>query len=98
MNKIVDSKKTLLVDGPASLKVVSGKVEVFGAQAKDFGRILIREGKRLPFYVEEKADFEFSLGASGAMTEVDGNTIPVSWTQLAENLSLIKKTPRLQCS
>ncbi len=93
MNKTVDSNKTLLIDGPASLTVVSGKVEVFGAQAKWFGRILIRDGKRLPFYVEEKASFELSLGSKGAATEVDGNTIPASWIQLAKNLFLIKKKP-----
>ncbi len=93
MNRTVDSKKTLLIDGSASVTVVSGSVEVFGGQAKKFGRIIIREGKRLPFYVEEKAHFEISLGANGTVAEVNGNTIPLSWTPLAEKLSIIEKKP-----
>ena len=46
--------------------VVSGKVEVFGAQVKEMKRILVREGKRLPFFVREKAVFDISLGVNAA--------------------------------
>lgn len=91
LKRTVESKKTFLVDGPASVAVVSGKVEVFGAKAGKFERIIIREGKRLPFYVKEKADFDFSLGTNGLATEVEGNTIPTSWIKLAEFLLTQKK-------
>ena len=67
MNRTVERDKTLLVDGPASVSVVSGKVEVFGFSMKNASRIVIREGKRLPFNVKETAGFDISLGekASG---------------------------------
>lgn len=79
MNKTVEKGKTLLVDGPASVAVVSGNVEVFGFSVKNAGRIVIREGKRMPFAVLETATFEILLGESASLEEVDGNTIPQSW-------------------
>ena len=79
MNYIVDIGKTLLVDGPASVIVTSGKVEVFGFTLGDSSKIVIKEGKRLPFVVEKTANFEVSLGANATIEEVDGTTIPKSW-------------------
>ena len=46
MNKTVDAKKTLLVDGPASVIVTSGSVEVFGLLANVKNKIVIREGNK----------------------------------------------------
>jgi len=79
MKRTVEKGKTLLVDGPASVSVVSGRVEVFGFSVKDAGRIVIREGKRLPFVVSETADLDVLLGENANVEEVDGNTIPQSW-------------------
>jgi polynucleotide 5'-hydroxyl-kinase GRC3/NOL9 len=93
MNKIVEKNKTFLVDGPASVVVASGKVEVFGFIISSAGRIVIREGKRLPFAVEEKATFDVSLGESASAEEIDGNTIPPSWVTSFEQLLKIQTKP-----
>ena len=93
MNRTVEKGKTLLVDGPASVAVVSGKAEVFGFSVKDAGKIVIREGKRLPFAVLEKADFDVFLGESASVEEVDGNTIPQSWIESADALASLQKKP-----
>jgi len=79
--RTVEKGKTLLVDGPASAMINSGSAEVFGALIKQGYRILIREGKRLPFYVEETATFDIASGESAYIEEVEGNTIPVSWAK-----------------
>jgi hypothetical protein len=76
MNRTVEKGKTLLVDGPASVSVVSGKVEVFGFFAKDVGKIVIREGKRLPFAILETANVDIVLGENASAEEIEGNTIP----------------------
>lgn len=86
MNRTIESGKTLLVDGPASASVVSGKVEVFGARLRNMRKIVVREGKRLPFAVKEKATFDISVGESTNVEEVDGDTIPPSWFQAFEEL------------
>lgn len=86
MNRTIESGKTLLIDGPASASVVSGKVEVFGARLRNTRKIVVREGKRLPFAVKEKATFDISVGESTNVEEVDGDTIPSSWFQAFEEL------------
>ena len=93
MNKTVEKGITLLVDGPASVTLVSGVAEVFGFLLKDTRKIIIREGKRLPFAVQETAIFEVSRGAEGGVGEVEGNTIPQSWVTAYETLREIQKKP-----
>lgn len=93
MNQTVERGKTLLVDGPASVLVVSGKVEVLGFSVKGARRIVIREGKRLPFFVAETASFDISLGENASVEEVDGNTILPLWVESVEVLMGFQKKP-----
>jgi polynucleotide 5'-hydroxyl-kinase GRC3/NOL9 len=89
----IESGKTLLVDGPAAVAVLSGKVEVFGFQVKDTSRIVIREGKRLPFAVEETATFDVTLGENAGTEVTDGNTIPPSWQSAFETFRKLQERP-----
>ena len=93
MNRTVEKGKTLLVDGPASVTVTSGKVEVFGYKANPTNKIVIREGKRLPFAVEETASFDISLAEKAAIDETVGNTIPPSWIASTEELLNLQVKP-----
>jgi len=93
MNRTVEKGKTLLVDGPASVVVASGKVEAFGSTIGTTAKIVIREGKRLPFAVEEKATFDISLGENATAEEVDGSTIPSSWVKACEELVNLQTKP-----
>jgi len=93
MIQTVENGKTLLVDGPASVTVTSGKVEVFGSIMGNTRKVVIREGKRLPFAVEEKATLNISLGENAIVEEVDGNTIPLSWIKSFEELLKIQAKP-----
>jgi polynucleotide 5'-hydroxyl-kinase GRC3/NOL9 len=93
VNQTVERGKTLLVDGPASVRVVSGKAEVLGFPVKGTHRIVIREGKRLPFFVAETASFDISLGENAGVEEVDGNTIPPSWVESVGVLMDFQKKP-----
>jgi polynucleotide 5'-hydroxyl-kinase GRC3/NOL9 len=91
VNQTVESGKTLLVDGPASVRVVSGKAEVLGFSMKHAGRIVVREGKRLPFFVAETANFDVSLGENASVEEIEGNTVPTSWVDSVEVLMGFQK-------
>jgi len=85
--------KTLLVDGPASVTLVSGKAEVFGYTLRNMEKVVIRDGKRMPFFVKEPATFNVALGESANVEEVDGNTIPPSWDKAYEELSKVQTKP-----
>ena len=93
MNKKVEENKTLLVDGPASVTLRSGKVQVFGLQLGITQRIVIRESKRLPFEVQKEAVFEIALGAGADLREVQGSTIPQSWKAAYVAIKEIDKKP-----
>jgi len=79
MKRNVNKGKTLLVDGPASVTLLSGEVEVLGGSFAVGKKVVIRDGKRLPFEVSEKAMFELKLGENASFEEVDETTIPSSW-------------------
>jgi polynucleotide 5'-hydroxyl-kinase GRC3/NOL9 len=93
MGKIVEAGKTLIVNGPSSVRIVSGKVEVFGNVIKENQQIIVREGKRQPFHVLESTEFHVSLGANATMQEEETNTIPSSWDEAFQAVVAIQNKP-----
>jgi polynucleotide 5'-hydroxyl-kinase GRC3/NOL9 len=89
----IEANKTMLVDGPASVRLVSGKAEEFGYFLKESHRVLIRQGKRLPFFVAEKSTFEVSLGPNSGIAETMGSTNPPSWDKPVEAILGLQKRP-----
>ncbi|MDH7507871.1 MAG: Clp1/GlmU family protein [Methanomassiliicoccales archaeon] len=82
---------TLLVDGPASVWVESGIIEVFGAEKRAQSMTIVKENRRLPFYAIAPAKIKMRLGVDSTYTVKEGNTIPRSWIECAD--AIIKKTP-----
>jgi polynucleotide 5'-hydroxyl-kinase GRC3/NOL9 len=95
VNQTVEKGKTLLIDGPASVTLMSGRVEVFGSIVNVANKVVIREAKRLPFAVEEKATLNVSLGENANAEEIDENTIPTSWIKSFEELLKIPTKPTI---
>lgn len=93
MKRTVETGKTLLVDGPASVTLFSGKAEILGAEFKTASKMVIREGKRVPFEVKEKAEFELQLSEKANASEVEGSTIPRSWAEAADTVLEQKDEP-----
>lgn len=93
MNRNIEANKTLLVDGPASVTLQSGSAEVFGFKLRVGQRVVIREGKRLPFWVAASAGFEVSLGPDAVVDEVDGDTVPASWATAYQTFCSLEKRP-----
>jgi polynucleotide 5'-hydroxyl-kinase GRC3/NOL9 len=83
------------VDGPASVEVIAGKAEVFGKPLKEAQKIMIREGKRKPFYATEALTLQVLLGANAAVSEVEGSTIPESWNKPFEFLKNLQVKPAI---
>jgi polynucleotide 5'-hydroxyl-kinase GRC3/NOL9 len=93
MNRTVKKGTTLLVDGPASVTVTSGRVEAFGSEIPGAAKVVIREGKRLPFSVKETAAFDIALGDNASIEEVEGDTVPVSWSKSCEEFLSLETMP-----
>jgi len=74
--------KTLLVDGPATVHVVEGMVNVMGAVFTEGSSLKVRRFRRTPFYAEHS---DASLIVDGKKYQmVEGSTIPGSWIECAE--------------
>lgn len=93
MKKTVEVGKTLLVNGSASVKVLSGKAEIFGYTIKENQQTVVREGKRQPFHVLENAEFHISLGVNASVQEIEATTIPISWNNAFQAVTNIQNKP-----
>lgn len=93
MQQTIQANRTLLVDGPASVQLVTGKAEVFGNPLKEEQRVVVREGKRQPFYAQETSVFNVQLGANATAKEVEGSTIPQSWNRPVQTVLGLQKKP-----
>jgi polynucleotide 5'-hydroxyl-kinase GRC3/NOL9 len=91
MNVELDQGKTLLVDGPASVKLLSGSMTVLGAPLLVETVLVVRQGKRLPLWTETASSLEVSVGEGACVNEVDENTIPSSWNVATNQLLALNK-------
>ncbi len=91
MKRKVEKDRTLLVDGPASVNHISGEVEVLGAKLMKGEKVVIREGKRVPFMIKKRATFDLTLGEDASFEEVEGSTIPSSWEDALKEIKVCKK-------
>jgi len=91
MKRDVEKGKTLLVDGPASVSLISGEATILGAALRSGEKIVIREGKRVPFDVRKKASFDLMLGEGASVEETDESTIPQSWGNASKEILSHKK-------
>jgi polynucleotide 5'-hydroxyl-kinase GRC3/NOL9 len=95
LQKTLPKNSTLLVDGPASVEVIAGKAFVFGKLLGESQKIMIREGKRKPFYATEALTLQVLLGANAAVSEVEGSTVPESWNKPFEFLKNLQVKPAI---
>ncbi len=93
MKKTVEAGKTLLVNGPSSVRIISGNVDVLGNAIKEKQQVVVREGKRQPFRVLENAEFYISLGANATVQEEETSTIPASWNDALQAIRAIQNRP-----
>ncbi len=91
MKHTVKKGKTLLVDGPASVSLLSGRISVLGAPFRIGDKTIVRDGKRVPFGVRKKATFDLMLGEGASFKEIDGGTVPPSWENTAKEVLSLKK-------
>ena len=82
----VDKERTLLVDGPACVQLLSGKAEVLGAEVKPEMKVVIRQGRRLPFEARSEFEAELFMGEQASCIETDVAAIPPSWRVAANNI------------
>ncbi|MGQ4832313.1 MAG: Clp1/GlmU family protein [Candidatus Asgardarchaeia archaeon] len=92
MQITAEKGKTVIVEGEASIKILDGNVEVFGANYKQDDVLIVPSAKAVPLYVKEKLVAEILFSENGRIKEVDENTIPSDWDAVAtEIMNIIKE-------
>jgi polynucleotide 5'-hydroxyl-kinase GRC3/NOL9 len=79
VKQTVEAGRTLLVDGPTSVMLLAGDVEILGAKLRIGSKVIIRKSKRVPFYALTKAEFDVLAGEKDSANVAEGNSVPESW-------------------
>lgn len=82
----IPSGKTLLIDGPASVKLVEGKCYIYGCPLKLRKNYVLRPWKRYPLYAEEDVKIELNLGAEAEATLVETGEEHAAWREIFEKI------------
>lgn len=80
------ANNSLLISGPASVRLLKGDGEVLGAPLAAAEKIVVKEDKQLPVTALNDAEVEVLLGEGGAVNEVEGDAIPRSWRETVEKI------------
>jgi polynucleotide 5'-hydroxyl-kinase GRC3/NOL9 len=78
---------TLIIRGPATCRLLNGDAEVLGASLSPQRKLIINRGRQLPVEARSENLLEILLGTSGEIFEMEGSTIPPSWTETADALA-----------
>jgi polynucleotide 5'-kinase involved in rRNA processing len=93
----VEKGNTLLVKGPSRIKLVKGKIEVFGkefipSKSETENTIIIPGAHKYPIYALEGVELEVFTAISDNLTIIENNTIDEEWVKVKnEVINLIKK-------
>jgi polynucleotide 5'-hydroxyl-kinase GRC3/NOL9 len=78
----VGAGKTLLVKGPASVKLLSGSGKVFGYTLIQKKPLFVRDSRALPIFTDVGMEVELSLGEGSSVEIIDRDTVPDDWKVL----------------
>jgi len=82
-------EETLLIEGPALLRILSGEGSVFGAIIEEGEEISVRKGKRLPLTPRSNR-LNYEAKVAGSVMMVEGDAIPPSWRDAADAVASAK--------
>ncbi len=82
--------RTLLVDGPSSITLISGSASALGSKLREGCRVIVRNGKRLPVEAEEDSVLDLRLGEGASFSEIEGSAIPESWRRAFDRILAVQ--------
>jgi polynucleotide 5'-hydroxyl-kinase GRC3/NOL9 len=83
--------QTLLVDGPASVYILTGKVEVIGAELVPPIRLRVRKERRMPIEAVERTSLSINIEKNGSALETTRKGIPELWSRASEKVLGLRK-------
>ncbi|MFW9948831.1 MAG: Clp1/GlmU family protein [Candidatus Thorarchaeota archaeon] len=93
----VQKEHTLLVKGPSRVKLLEGKIEVFGKtflpeKSEEEGTIIVPSANNYPFYALEPSKLEIFTSNKNNVQIVEENTINKEWIKIKDTvISVLRK-------
>ncbi len=78
----IGAGKTLVIKGPASVKLLSGSGKVFGYTLTQKKPLFVRDSRALPIFTDVGMEVELNLGEGSSFEIVDRDTVPDDWKTL----------------
>ncbi len=73
------------------MDLLDGQASILGATIPSHQRIIIMSERQLPIETAQRAGLEIAIGKSGGLFEIQGSSIPPSWSDAAEALKEMKQ-------
>jgi len=91
MIKEIQKNKTLLVKGPARIRLVSGKIEIFGKiftlqKAEEDNIIIVPSANTYPLYALEPLKLEIYTSNEENLKIIEENTISEEWANVKDSI------------
>ena len=83
----VKAGSTVILHGPASALLISGKASVLDHQLKPKKRVVVKSWRSRPIYVEADSVIECVHGEGGGFEVLDVDTVPTEWREIVRELS-----------
>lgn len=90
MQHAIKKDEFFLLSGPASVKVVSGIIEVIAAPVKAGETVSVPVGKKIPVLGVENAELEIEASPE-MLSRMETSSIPSEWDELAAKIASEKK-------
>ncbi len=81
---------TLLLQGPAHLRLQSGNASSFAAPIPSNDWTFVDVWRQIPVYATEASVLELKLGPGSSRREIRGSTIPTGWSEASK---VVQQTP-----
>jgi polynucleotide 5'-hydroxyl-kinase GRC3/NOL9 len=82
----VKAGNTLLISGPASFRLIDGKVNILSSPVQKGREISVREGRQLPVESLENSLLDCLVSDSATCIEIEGSAFPGSWIETMETI------------
>ena len=76
--------RTLIIDGPASIRLIDGEASCFGGPLVPNRWVLVKSERRVPIESSHGASLEVKIGEGAMVREIQGSTIPGSWVEAGQ--------------
>ncbi|MEM2165262.1 MAG: Clp1/GlmU family protein [Candidatus Bathyarchaeia archaeon] len=91
----IEAGYSIIVDGPACIRLLSGALRVLGVEYRGRGKIIVREGRSIPLEFLEDSEIEVVSASNPPFERVKGEVFPREWIETIEDIARLDRIDAL---